>query len=327
MNIEEFPTSKSAIRMINTVSKGFYDKSYVAKWLYQIMGVEVDDLKKIMDEIPQQIFPETATWGLVYHEQKWQIPIRENLSYEERRRLIYQKRDCRSPMTPYRMEKYLSDATGFEVLIADINDPGRYNFDFKHPNEFIIYFIGEGTLDLGFIYGMVNQLKQSHTTYIINDRLEAVADNRQLERPVLENIRFRITVPFWYIYEHTLDGSWPLDGSVFLDTKRSYNPILAVTFFQGNFYNLQKSNMKQVRFEAGQKNAETVKSGTGYCIYICTDIDEQTEFTAGMQILTEYGDGEVTLETKNKDRWFLDGSVLLDGSRNLDAVYRLEVVE
>ena len=41
-DIEHFPTSESAKRMLSFVTKGFYDKSYVGKWLYQVMGLELD---------------------------------------------------------------------------------------------------------------------------------------------------------------------------------------------------------------------------------------------------------------------------------------------
>ena len=63
-DLEAFPTSESAVRMLSYVSQGFYDSSYVGKWLYQVMGMEYDDVRKIIEELPYQMFPETATWGL-----------------------------------------------------------------------------------------------------------------------------------------------------------------------------------------------------------------------------------------------------------------------
>lgn len=123
-DLENFPVSESAKNMIASVSDGFYDNSYVGKWLYEVTGQEYDTAREIAEDILNQLFPETATWGLMYHEIKWGLPVRENLPYEERRQLIYRKRDYRAPMTPYRMEGYLKTATGFDVRIADINDPG-----------------------------------------------------------------------------------------------------------------------------------------------------------------------------------------------------------
>lgn len=117
--------------------------------------------------------------------------MRENLSYEERRRLIYQKRDYRASMTPYRMEKILQDATGFEVHVADIHDSGKYGFFPRHPNVFMAYFLGEGTPDAKIVFETLNRLKQSHTSFIVNYRMEIVLDNRNLERFILRNIRFK----------------------------------------------------------------------------------------------------------------------------------------
>lgn len=123
-DLENFPTSRCALRMLDDVSAGFYEKSYVGKWLYQVMGLEYDDAFRLAEALPEQFFPETATWGLRYHEEKWGLPVREQLDYEERRRLIYQKRDYRAPMTPYRMENFLHNATGLDVRISDCHDSG-----------------------------------------------------------------------------------------------------------------------------------------------------------------------------------------------------------
>ena len=67
-DLEEFPTSESAKRQLSYVTKGFYDTSYIGKWIYQVMGLEYDEAKRIVEELPLQFFPETATWGLKYHE-------------------------------------------------------------------------------------------------------------------------------------------------------------------------------------------------------------------------------------------------------------------
>lgn len=145
-NLEEFPTSESAKRQLSYVTKGFYDTSYIGKWLYQVMGLEYDEAKRIVEELPMQFFPETATWGLKYHEIKWQLPIRENLSYEERRRLIYQKRDAKAPMTPCHMEQYLMRQQEFRVRVKDCHDNDGENMG--HPNLFHVIFSGEGTVNV-----------------------------------------------------------------------------------------------------------------------------------------------------------------------------------
>lgn len=166
-NLENFPTSESAKKMLSYVTDGFYDRSYVGKWLYQVMGMEYDKALRMAEDLPAQFFPEKATWGLMYHEIKWGLPVRENLPYEERRRLICQKRDTRAPMTPYRMESYLEAMTGLRVHVADCHDLGRYATGFEHPNMFQVTVIGDSKLDLAKIRKFIDSQKQSHTTYTI----------------------------------------------------------------------------------------------------------------------------------------------------------------
>lgn len=166
-DLENFPTSESGKKMLESVSSEFYAKSYVAKWLYQVMGMEWDEITAKIDELPAQFFPETATWGLKYHEIMWHLPVREDLSYEERRQLIATKETEKKPVTPAMMEEYVSNATGFNVVISDYHDTGPYNFVPEHPNQFAVYFIGHQFLDRKKAYAAIDQIKQSHTSYSI----------------------------------------------------------------------------------------------------------------------------------------------------------------
>lgn len=419
-DLENFPTSNSAKKMLSYVSDGFYDESYVGKWIFQVMGIEYDAALAIAEDLPAQFYPETATWGLMYHEIKWGLPVRPNLSYEERRRLIYQKRDYRAPMTPYRMERYLEDATGFEVHIADASDPGDYGYVAPHPNVFQAYFLGEGTLDSKLVHDMLDRLKQSHTTYKVNERVEIELDNRNLEQIILRNIRFKMGIPFWY--EYVYDGSWLLDGSVILGTKRRYGLVLGLKFKQGTFYTPEQIKLISVKFAAQVKNDELFHAkvshsfGINFWNVLCFDgswnldgsalldakrryglslgihnsyeVENKTEdvklhalSTRWKQYIREniaarmayrfaadfwrilYLDGDfllngehllnasrcrarvaltlrseldmseqetvanVTVETKSRDYWFLDGALSLDGTRNLNSIYRKEVAE
>lgn len=219
-NLENFPTSNSAKKMLSYVSDGFYDESYVGKWIYQVMGLEYDKALEMVEDLPAQFFPETATWGLMYHEIKWGLPVRENLSYEERRKQIYKKRDHRAPMTPYHMERHLEAVTGFKVNIADINDPGNYGFSPSHPNVFKVFLIGEGTLDSKAVHSVIDHLKQSHTAYILNDRLEMMIDYVKVEKIFLRKVRFAAKMPF--LPSRSYDGTSRYDGKTRYDARRRY---------------------------------------------------------------------------------------------------------
>lgn len=266
-DLENFPVSESAKNMIASVSDGFYDDSYVGKWLYEVMGQEYDTAREIAEDILNQLFPETATWGLMYHEIKWGLPVRENLPYEERRQLIYRKRDYRAPMTPYRMEGYLKTATGFDVRIADINDPGDYGFIAPHPNVFKAYFMGEGTLASKRARTMLNELKQSHTMFTMNDRTEIVSDNRKLEEMNLKKIIFHIAESFWY--SDLLDGRKLLDGSSLLYPYMRYNLMLGFKYMLGGFTTPTDADLQKVKFRAEQETGNDVKAGA---IRVASDI-------------------------------------------------------
>ena len=289
IDLENFPTSQSAQNMLATVTPGFYDQSYVGKWLYQVMGLEFDEAERLIaEELPLQFFPETATWGLMYHELKWGLPVRDYLSYDERRKLIYEKRDQRAPMTPYRMETMLANVTGFWANIADIHDGGKYGYKVSHPNTFIAVFVGDGSLNTKAVKRLLDSAKQSHTTYTIIDRMDTVLDCTTLEQMLLRNINIKAAVPFWRAA--LLDGSGYLDGSMLLDSMREYDLILGLMYRQGEFYTPQSIDLNRMR------------------IWLQYGVTEQYTGLKSRQEMAVYFWPALRL----------DGSVLMDGSEALD---------
>lgn len=289
IDLENFPTSQSAQNMLATVTPGFYDQSYVGKWLYQVMGLEFDEAERLIaEELPLQFFPETATWGLMYHELKWGLPVRDYLSYDERRKLIYEKRDQRAPMTPYRIETMLANVTGFWANIADIHDGGKYGYNVSHPNTFIAVFVGDGSLNTKAVKRLLDSAKQSHTTYTIIDRIDTVLDCTTLEQMLLRNINIKAAVPFWRAA--LLDGSGYLDGSMLLDSMREYDLILGLMYRQGEFYTPQSIDLSRMR------------------IWLQYGVTEQYTGLKSRQEMAVYFWPALRL----------DGSVLLDGSETLN---------
>ena len=184
MDLEKFPDCETAKRMMGMVTRGFYDRSYIGKWLYQVMGMEMEEAKEFVESLIWQVFvetedglagllaetreehAETATWGLRYHEEKYGFPARADPDYKGRGKLIYKKRNGRLPMTPYRMEIILSDLTGREI---HIDDSGAVN-------QFEVQ-ISSGSTDystLGVIETLM-AIKQSHVVFSISENIVAKA--------------------------------------------------------------------------------------------------------------------------------------------------------
>lgn len=315
MDLDNFPKSESAKRMLSYVTKGWYDRSYIGKWLYEVVGKELDEAGKLIEELPYQAFVETATWGLAYHELKWGLPMRPDLPYEERRKLIFQKRSYHAPMTPYFLEKYLKEATGFQVHIADIHDPGPYGYKPSHPNVFHVYFLGEGTLDTGTVYAVLDRLKQSHAAYKISDRIEVCFDSRNLEQLFLKNVRTEMQLDFWCLQE--LRGRWLTAAIRFWSASRLIEQVqideVRIQLKQHSFETAGMRAASRIKMESRQVKSRQVK--TAVRLYAGISLSGQ-EAISGLEI-----------ETKNKSRWFLDGVYTLDGAKNLDAVYKKESVE
>lgn len=345
-DIENFPTSDSGQRMLSYVSADFYENSYVGKWLFQIMGKEYDSIRTVIaEELVKQLWAETATWGLRYHEQKWHLPIRENLSYEERRQLIYQKRDYRAPMTPYKMETAIANYFGIEVRIVDVHDPGIYGWTAPHPNEFRVYFITGESLDGAKIKAWINKLKQSHTTYTMNQRIEVEVDQSLLEKMLLRQIVFYGKFDFWG--GKVLDGTWYLDGSVLLGSGRynmriglswgtykvrttemidSENIALGILINEGNMARAgqrlgfgidfwRRHYLDGTWYINGEKRLDSWFDGNRTSLLL----------KAKAKTKEEYGGVEVI--THSRDYWFLTGEHSLDGSRMIDTIYRKEIVQ
>ena len=294
VDLDQFPTSESAKRMLSYISEDFYKDSYVGKWLFQVMGLEWDAAWEIIDSLPEQAFPETATWGLKYHEQKWHLPVREDLDYDTRRKSIYQKRDYRAPMNPYNLEKYLANATGFEVHIEDVHDEHLYGWTPPHPNTFIVYFEGDGTLDVATAKARLKQLRQSHTTYVLQERINDIVDNAAIWRFDNYRLILEYAISFWG--EHLLNGIDYLDGSLLLNGgTRRYDLIPGIKYVLGDAESTEKIDSPRMK--------------------ILGHIQENEVFGGNATVAT-------AIAVYFWDCLKLDGALLLDGSKNLNEIRR-----
>lgn len=208
-DIERFPNSATAKRMLSYVTPGWYERSYVGKWLYEVMGRELDDADEYVEDLLNQLFPETATWGLKYHEIKYGLDIIGSLSTEERQKRIIEKRDKKISRSPWSMERFLENIVDCNVSVRDIMDGAPVS----HPNIFQVRFYGEDGLDMTAALKGLNDIKQSHTVYEIYNLIAVM----ELEEFIyLPTVRVRITAK-WNDYTTTLDGEYNLDGSILLN--------------------------------------------------------------------------------------------------------------
>lgn len=151
-DIEQFPTSPTAVRMLSRISP-IYDRSYVGKWIFQVMGLDFDDVRLRFEELRLQAFPETATWGLTYWEQRYGITPSETQTIEERRRAVLVKRYSREPMNPAKVEYIIQTMTGFSAKVTE--NVADYTFSVE-------IFSDGGNFDFDAVYSKLKRIKPSH---------------------------------------------------------------------------------------------------------------------------------------------------------------------
>lgn len=191
IDLEKFPTSPAAKRMIKTVSP-VYDNSYVGKWIFQVMGMEVDEAWVFFEELQLQAFPETATWGIIYWEQRYHIAPDESLTIEERRQRVIIKRGKRSPMNPARIEQFTMDVTGRQAVVTERNE--EYVF-------LISILPGESEVDYSELIRTIRSVKPSHLSFRVLFQTDV-------------NLAIQATSQDKYPFAYTLAGTVPDTNTV-----------------------------------------------------------------------------------------------------------------
>lgn len=125
MNLENFPTNEIAKKMMSTITgSGFYDNSYIGKWIFQVMGEEIEVAKRYIEELSEQAFPQSSTWGIGYQERKYGIPENAGITLEGRRKQIMIQK-IRSPMNPAYLERQIRLIVGHD-RVEVIEDNSEY---------------------------------------------------------------------------------------------------------------------------------------------------------------------------------------------------------
>lgn len=152
MNLENFPTNETAQRIMEMVSP-IYDKSYAAKWLYQVIGTELGTATEIVTALLNEVFPETATYTLAWWAALYNISIQSSTDIEEIRKKILLKRNNKRPINPARIEQQIGDMTGHTVSVKENTAPHTYE----------IVIANEDTpIDMDSVIATVKELKQSN---------------------------------------------------------------------------------------------------------------------------------------------------------------------
>ena len=155
---EEIITSPAAERFLTRVTP-IYDNSLVGLYVFEAMGKEFDSVNQIIDELPAQLNPDTATWLLPLWERRYGIPTDTTLSLEERRRKIRLRRIRKKytgAFNTHKVQQLAENLTGISARV--VNHISAYTF---------AVYLAAMTTEEEELRKTIQQLKPSHYSFEI----------------------------------------------------------------------------------------------------------------------------------------------------------------
>ena len=165
--VEQIITSPQALRMRNMVTKGFYDRSFVGLWLYQVIGSEYDDMEEWAKLLRYEAYPQTCTWSIGIWEFISGLEPMENLpedpeqALQMRRQRLLVKRWTRPSVNPARTEAAVSSLlpSGYDVRVTENVAPHTFRVDIDGVGG------SKNIYDFRNIVNLLRSIKQSHLSF------------------------------------------------------------------------------------------------------------------------------------------------------------------
>ena len=134
-----------------------YDNSKLTLYVFQSIGTVVSqDSDFINGDFIDQMFPQTATWGLVAWEDEFGITPDASKTVEQRRQYLMSVMFKHWPMTPYRISQLVEGITGYKCEIIE---------NYK-PNTMLISIRGYYT-NVKIIRAELDKKLPAHMNYIL----------------------------------------------------------------------------------------------------------------------------------------------------------------
>ena len=158
--------SEKAQEIVDEISQ-IYGNSYVGLWLIQAIGTVLDDLWAIVESLPAEFIPTTATWALEYWEQEYGFAKDSTLTTEQRQQRFVTKLMDKIPYNPARMEAIVAGVLGIPAEMVEIKEN-------VSKNKFVVY-IRRYVDDLSAAVQIINKKKPSHLIYdiVVAEKVES----------------------------------------------------------------------------------------------------------------------------------------------------------
>lgn len=301
--IREIITSDRTEGMINASALN-YQESKIFHAIQNSQALEYDRVDAINTDLALQLSPFTATWGLVYWEASVGIAPQPLGAYAERRPAI---------LARLANEENFGAAMIYR-LAENFGEKIHVEIDTVQSLISITFQNGTPKLLRGFTQELENII-HAHLAYLISCRFPCTVKNDN--RFLFHRLRFSFSVAAHGLDIVKLDGGRILDGSWWLNQRRPSGfklDCLAVKLSQEN------PNTRTVSI-AVQLSKEWYKIHSaiayGYRVAVVTK-NVQKFHRLDLAVTQQHTYNSVVTLTSDT-MWCLDGGIVLDGRRRLNA--------
>lgn len=127
--------SPEAEAFLRSVTKGFYNQSFIGLWIYEVIGREWDELREWSEGMRTEIHPQTCTWSIGIWEWVYGFPPDETLTLEERRRRVLSRVFSAKPINPEVLRRGISATAGAEAEVKDFVSPYTFGVTLRITNN------------------------------------------------------------------------------------------------------------------------------------------------------------------------------------------------
>lgn len=157
LNIIRSPSAEAFLRM---VTQGFYNRSAMALWIYEVIGREWDELRVIVEGMQAETQPQTCSWSMGLWEWMYGIEADGGLPLEHRRQTLMRQICGVKPANPAMFRRGLAALLGTGEEDIEIRD-------FLRPYTFGVIFHPTGTtaFDYKRVRAYLDASKPAHLAY------------------------------------------------------------------------------------------------------------------------------------------------------------------
>jgi len=148
---------KYLVDLTKYVPPFIWKNSKVMQSIYKSQGEELDRLYYCLEDLKNQLFIDTATWGLALWEEEYGIETNLNYSYEQRREILNAKKRGQGTCTVALIKNVAESFSGGEVNIIENTA----------PFTFTIQFVGVKGIpkNMQGLINAIDEIKPAHLVY------------------------------------------------------------------------------------------------------------------------------------------------------------------